>query len=184
VPLPHGVLRQEEKAEAERTRLAEQRHLQQMQFEWHKTQAAAVSTRQQAQFESQLEWQRAQAKVEKATQEEQFNWRRDKDARNRANCESIAAQLKLYGDIVKNVAPKFPFDFAGIPIFYESMQKLFDSVKVPVELRSKLLLPHLSERARSLLLRLDHKRQDDYVEVRTFLLSEFQLAPFQFKSRT
>jgi len=50
-------------------------------------------------------------------------------------------------------------------------------------LRAKLLLPHLSERARSLLLRLDHKRQDDYDEVRKFLLSEFQLTPFQFKSR-
>jgi len=75
--------------------LAEKRHLQQMQFEWHKTQAAADSARQQAQFESQLEWQRAQAKVEKATQEEQFNWQRDKDARDRANRESIAAKLKL-----------------------------------------------------------------------------------------
>jgi len=104
---------------------------------------------------------------------------RDKDARDRANRESIAAQLKLYGDIVKNVAPKFPSDFADIPIFFESIEKLFDSV----ELRAKLLLPHLSERARSLLLRLDHKRQDDYDELRTFLLSEFQLTPFQFKSR-
>jgi len=157
-------LRQEEKAEAERVRLAEERRLQQMPFEWHKTQAAADSARQQAQFESQLEWQRAQAKVEKETQEEQFNWQRDKDARDRANRESIAAQLKLYGDI-KNVALKFPSDFADIPIFYESMEKLFNSVKVPIELRAKLLLPYLSERARSLLLRLDHERQDDYVEL-------------------
>jgi len=50
---------------------------------------------------------------------------------------------------------------ADIPIFFESVEKLFDSVKVPVELRTRLLLPHLSEHARSLLLRLDHKRQDD-----------------------
>jgi len=152
-------LRQEEKAEAERIRLAEERHLQQMQFEWHKNQATADSARQQAQFELQHDWQRAQAKVEKATQE-QFNWQRDKDARDRANRESIAAQLKLYGDIVKNVASKFPSDFADILIFFESIEKLFDSVEVPVELRAKLLSPHLSERARSLLLRLDHKRQD------------------------
>jgi len=69
----------------------------------------------------------------------------DKDARDRANRESSAAQLKLYGDIVKNVAPKFPSDFADIPIFIESIEKLIDSVKVPVELRAKLLLPHLSE---------------------------------------
>jgi len=69
-----------------------------------------------------------------------------------------------------------------IPIFFKSIEKLVDSVKVPVELHAKLLSPQLSERARSQLLRFDHKRQDDYDEVRTFLLSEFQLTPFQFKS--
>jgi len=47
---------------------------------------------------------------------------RDKDARDRANRESIAAQLKLYGDIVKNVKPKFPSDFADNPIFFESIE--------------------------------------------------------------
>jgi len=94
-----------------------------MQFEGHKNQAIANSARQQAQFESQLEWQWAQAKVKKATQEEQFNRQRDKDARDRANRESIAAQLKLYGDIVKNVVPKFPSDFADILIFFESIGK-------------------------------------------------------------
>ena len=41
----------------------------------------------------------------------------------------------------------------------------------------------MSERARSLLLRLDHERQTDYVEVREFILKEFQLTPFQFKTR-
>jgi len=107
---------------------------------------------------------------------------RDKDARDRANRESSAAQLKLYGDIVKNVAPKFHSDFADIPIIFESIDKLFDSVEGNVKFRAKLILPHLSERARLLLLRLDHKRQDDYDEVRTFLLSEFQLTLFQFKS--
>ena len=47
-----------------------------------------------------------------------------------------------------------------------------------MELQAKLLLPHLSE-----LLRLDQKRQDDYHEVKTFLLNEFHLTPFQLKSR-
>jgi len=60
-------------------------------------------------------------------QEEQFASPRDKDARDRANRESIAAQLKLYVDMVKNFAPKFPSDFADIPIFFESIGKLFDN---------------------------------------------------------
>ena len=41
----------------------------------------------------------------------------------------------------------------------------------------------MSERARSLLLRLDQQRQDNYGEVKTLLLNEFLLTPFQFKSR-
>jgi hypothetical protein len=169
-------LRLEAKADAERLRLeakAEEKE------EAERVRLEAECIRLQQQFE----WQRAQAIAEKTTQEEQFAWQRNKDARERANRESIAAQLKLFGDIVKNVAPKFPSDFADIPIFFESIEKLFESVKVPVELQSKLLLPHLSERARSLLLRLDQKGQDDYHKVKTFLLNEFHLTPFQFKSR-
>jgi len=50
--------------------------------------------------------------------------------------------------MVKNVAPKFPSDFADIPTFFESIEKLFNGVEVPVELSAKLLLPHLSERVR------------------------------------
>jgi len=87
--------------------------------------------------------------------QEQCAWAKRLD---RVNRESSAAQLKLYGDIVKNVAPKFPSDFADIPTFFETIEKLFDTVKLPVKLRAKLVLSDLSERARSLLLRLDHKR--------------------------
>jgi hypothetical protein len=50
--------------------------------------------------------------------------------------------------------------------------------KAPAELRAKLLIPHLGERAKSLMLRLDQARQDDYDEVKSFLLDEFQLTPF------
>jgi len=69
---------------------------------------------QQAQFE----WQRAQANVDKRAQEERFARQRHNDARERAIRVSIAAQLNLYEDIVKHVAPKFPSDFVDIPILF------------------------------------------------------------------
>ena len=183
----HFEMQKYEEEKAERLRLEaksdanaeRERLLREQEFSWQRSQAATASAWQKAQFD----WQRATAEAEKTAQEQQFAWQREKEARERANRTSIAAQLKLFGDIVKNVAPKFPHDFADIPIFFESMEKLFDSVEVPVELRTKLLLPHLSERARSLLLRLDQKRQDNYVEMKAFLLNELQLTPFQFKSR-
>jgi hypothetical protein len=75
-------LRLYEEAKAERLRLelkAEaDRSFQQTQFEW-----------QQAQFD----WQRARADAEVSAQEEQFKWQREKEQRERANRESIAAQL-------------------------------------------------------------------------------------------
>jgi hypothetical protein len=42
-------------------------------------------------------------------------------------------QLKLFGDIIKNVAPKFPTDLADIPVLFESIEKVFDSVKAPMD---------------------------------------------------
>ena len=116
-------------------------------------------------------------------QQKQFEWQKAKDERENRKQESVAAQLKLFGDIVKNVAPKFRADLADIPIFFECIEKVFTGVKAPTELRAKLLVPHLGERAKSLLLRLDQTRQNDYDEVKSFLLNEFRLTPFQFKSR-
>jgi hypothetical protein len=106
-----------------------------------------------------------------------------KDERDKLKQESVATRLKLFGDIIKSIAPKFPTDLADIPMFFESMEKVFESIKAPAGLRAKLLIPHLGERARSLMLHLDQARQDDYDEVKRFLLDEFQLTPFQFKSR-
>jgi hypothetical protein len=89
--------------------------------------------------------------------------------------ESIATEIKWFGDIIKSLLPKFPPDLADIPMsFFEIIEKVFVSVKAPAELRAKLLIPHSVERAKSLLLHLEQARQNDYDEVKSFLLSEFQ----------
>ena len=84
---------------------------------------------------------------------------------------------------MKNVMPKFPADVADVPIFFEGVETLFKSFEVPDQLQSKLLLPYLSEKAKSLLLRLDLAKQDSYPDVKAFLLNEFKLTPIQFKER-
>ena len=45
-------------------------------------------------------------------------WERDKQ-------KAPAAQAKFYGDVLKNVMPKFPSDVADTPIFFEGVEKLF-----------------------------------------------------------
>jgi len=79
--------------------------------------------------------------------------------------------------------PRFPSDVADVPIFFEGVEKLFQSFEVPEELKSKLLLPYLSDRAKSLLLRLDAAKQDRYSEVKEVLQNEFKLTPIPFKER-
>jgi hypothetical protein len=116
-------------------------------------------------------------------QQQQLELQIARDKREQEKRSSVAAQLKLFGDIVKNVAPKFPADNADIPMFFESFEKVLSSTEAPEALHAKLLIPHLSQRARSLLLRLDQTRQNDYNEVKNFLLNEFQLTAFQFKTR-
>jgi hypothetical protein len=113
----------------------------------------------------------------------QWEWQKSQDARERERQQTPAAQIKFFGNVLKNVMPKFPTDVADVPIFFEGVEKLFDSFIVPEELRSKLLLPYLSDRAKSLLLRLEQSKQEKYDEVKLFLLNELKLTPIQFKER-
>jgi len=100
-----------------------------------------------------------------------------------AKQKTPAAQVKFFGNVLKKVMPRFPSDVADIPIFFEGVEKLFQIFEVPEELKSKLLLPYLSDKAKSLLLRLDAAKRDHYSEVKAFLLNELKLTPIKFKER-
>ena len=100
-------LRQEEKVEAERLRQEEKaeslrqeekaERLRQLEYcEWQKTQAVEAKKLQDEQFI----WQQTQADIDLAKRDELFAWQQAKDEREKAKQESVAAQLKLYGDIV------------------------------------------------------------------------------------
>jgi hypothetical protein len=108
---------------------------------------------------------------------------RDRNERERERQNTPAARAKFFGDVLKNVMPKFPNDVTDTPIFFEGIEKLFASFAVPTELQSKLLLPYLNDKAKFMLLRLDKTKQDDYEEVNKFLLRELKLTPVQFESR-
>jgi len=76
-----------------------------------------------------------------------------------------------------------PSDATEIPKFFESLEAIFRSFEIPVDLRAKLLLPLLSVKAKSLISRLNAEELDDYEGVRDFLLSEFKLTPREYKAR-
>jgi len=64
-----------------------------------------------------------------------------------------------------------------------SISKMSNIYEVPADLRSKLLILHLSELAKSLIGRLEVKSLDDYDEMKRFLLGEFKLTAMEYKAR-
>jgi len=85
--------------------------------------------------------------------------------------ETLVGRTKRFGDTLQHVLPKMPTDVGQIPQYFENVEHLFDIYEVPAELRSKLLIPHLSERAKSLIGRLEGKFLDNYDEMKRFLLA-------------
>jgi hypothetical protein len=74
-------------------------------------------------------------------QEQQLKWQKSRDTRERERQQTPAAQVKFFGDVLKNVMPQFPVDVADTPTFFDGVEKLFANFKVSVDLRAKLLLP-------------------------------------------
>jgi hypothetical protein len=60
-------------------------------------------------------------------QEMEFMRQRDRDERDRERQNTLAVRAKFFGDVLKNVMPKFPNDVADTPIFFEGVEKLFCS---------------------------------------------------------
>jgi hypothetical protein len=71
-------------------------------------------------------------------QQQQLDLQIARDKREKEKRSSVATQLKLFGDIVKNVAPKFPADNTDIPMFFESFEKVLSSTQAPEALHAKL----------------------------------------------
>ena len=97
--------------------------------------------------------------------------------------ETLAGRTKWFGDTWRHVLPTKPTDVGHIPQYFETIEHLFDIYEVPADLRSKLLIPHLSERAKSLIGRLEVKSLDNYDKMKRFLLGEFKLTEMEYKTR-
>jgi len=77
---------------------------------------------------------------------------RGEQAAEREN--SLAAQTKRYGDILKHVLPRMPSDPGEIVNFFGTCENLWELYDDPNGLRAKLLLPLLTAKAKLLINRL------------------------------
>ena len=56
---------------------------------------------------------------------DQWEWQKKRDLKEGEKQQTPAAQVKFFGNVLKNVMPRFPNDVADVPIFFEGVEKLF-----------------------------------------------------------
>ena len=79
----------------------------------------------------------------------ELNLRKLTAERDQTSKDSIASQLKLWGDGLRNTISKMPTEPIEIVSWFIALEKLFAQLEVPVELQSCLLYTSPSPRDRT-----------------------------------
>ena len=95
----------------------------------------------------------------------------------------MAGQTRFYGEALKHSLPRMGHDPSEFPSYFASVENLFSLSEVTSQLQSKLLIPMLYERSKSLLAKLPKERLDQYIKVRDYLLREFKLTAEQYRDK-
>ncbi|XP_049513045.1 uncharacterized protein LOC125940658 [Dermacentor silvarum] len=77
---------------------------------------------------------------------------------------------------------RLPCD-ADVPLWFEEVEKLFATYRVPYESRMHLVMPALTERIRYLLRNLNQEESTDYKSVKEAVLMELKLSPAEYLLR-
>ena len=96
--------------------------------------------------------------------------------RENAN-KSVVHRAKLFGDAMKNTIARMPMDVVELGSYFNDVEQLFINFEVPEDLRAQLLRPHLNEKAKTLVARMDPAQSTNYKAVKEMLLREFKLSP-------
>ena len=156
-------------------------------FDREQKRLADEKAAEQKQFAEELAFRQAQEqrladeKAKELSLREQEIRLRDRElARRTEENERPAVRVKLFGDAMRNSAVRMGNDPLDLIPFFENVERLFNSLEVPDDLRVNLLRPYLNEKAKSLLTRLDSHRAGDYDVVKDYLLHQFELSPRVF----
>jgi len=111
-----------------------------------------------------------------------WGWRRSKAPTCARVDNTLAAQTKRYGDIMRHVLPKMPAENSELPQFFKTVEKLFHIYEVRDGVKAKLLIPLLTAQTKALVNRMSVKNVTNY-ELKKFLLTEYKLTPQEYKGR-
>jgi len=76
-----------------------------------------------------------------------------------------------------------PSDAADLPALFENAERIFGEIRAPETLRAQLLLPYLSDKARTLVSKMDQTRASSYKEVKALILREYKMTPLAYHNK-
>jgi len=94
---------------------------------------------------------------------------------------NLALQTKRFGEMMRHFLPKMPLESAGLPQFFETVEKLYAMYEVSAEVQAKLLIPLLTAQAKSLVNQMSIDDMSKYNELQEFLLTEYKLTFREYK---
>src|SRR5688572_13893833 len=159
-------------------------------YEEQKEKEEREERRREEEKKEQKEKEERERKEQKEKDEREKKERKEKEEREKKEKmeeqtirNSLASRTKRYSDALKNVLWKFPSDPIEIPGFFDHLDGLFNVYEVDEDVRAKLLLANLSERAKALTMRLTKEQLNDYKFLKEFLLREFKISPSTLRAR-
>ena len=159
----------------ERRLLLEERKLQMEEKRWK---AEMEEKRREMEIkERELERQREKERREMEFKERELDLKRIAAEKEESYRNSTAARLKLWGDGLRNTISRMPNEPIEVVSWFVALEKLFEQLEVPDELRAVLLRPYLNDRAKALLARCDLDKTGDYSAIKEYLLREMRLSP-------
>jgi len=96
---------------------------------------------------------------------------------------TLSERVRKAGETLKNVLPKMPFECADIHLFFDNVENLFTVFGIDADIRTKLLVPLLTNKARSRIGRITPAELNNYDKVKKFLLDEYKLTPKEYRTR-
>ena len=96
---------------------------------------------------------------------------------------NLALQTKQFGEIMRHVLPKMPQESSELPQFFETVEKLYLLYAVPGGIQAMLLIPLLTDQAKSLVNRMSVDKMRNFDDLKQFLLAEYKLTPREYKTR-
>ena len=102
---------------------------------------------------------------------------------SRTRASLLADRVKKYGSALKQVLSPMGNDPTEIAQYFENYENICQTFEVPEDLQAKLLLPFLSQKARTLTSRLSPVELDDYEKLKDYLLTQFKQTPREYRLR-